>query len=58
MKKLTENQKLYQFFIFNGFNVHVKLEENGQPESITHMLDLVDLFPDVDVGSKLIRYWV
>ena len=47
-KKLRANQKLHQFYTINGI-VHVKLEENGPPKSITHMLDLVNLFPDIEI---------
>ena len=31
--------------------VRAKLEENGPPKNITHMLDLVNLFPDVQIHS-------
>ena len=49
-KKLRANQKLHQFYTINGI-VRVKLEENGLPRSITHMLDLANLFPDIEVDS-------
>ena len=49
-KKLRANQKLHQFYTINGI-VRVKLEENGPPKSITHMLDLVNLFPDIEIDS-------
>ena len=49
-KKLRANQKLHQFYTINGI-VRVKLEENGPPKSITHMLDLVNLFPDIEINS-------
>ena len=49
-KKLRANKKLHQFYTINGI-VRVKLEENGPPKSITHMLDLVNLFPDIGIDS-------
>ena len=49
-KKLRANQKLHQFYTVNGI-VQVKLEENGPPKSITHILDLVNLFPDIEINS-------
>ena len=49
-KKLGANQKLHQFYTINGI-VLVKLEVNGPPKSITHMLDLVKLFPNIEIGS-------
>ena len=49
-KKLRANQKLHQFYTVNGI-VRVKLEENGPPKGITHMLDLVNLFPDIEIDS-------
>ena len=49
-KKLRANQKLLQFYTINGI-VRVKLEENSPPRSITHILDLTNLFPDIEVDS-------
>ena len=49
-KKLRANQKLHQFYTKNWI-VRVKLEENSLPRSITHMLDLANLFPDIEVDS-------
>ena len=49
-RKLRANQKLHQFYTINGI-VRVKLEENCPPKSITHMLDLVNLFPDIEIDS-------
>ena len=49
-KKLRAYQKLHQFYTING-TVRVKLEENSPPKSITHMLDLVNLFPDIETDS-------
>ena len=49
-KKLRANQKLHQFYTINGI-ARAKLEENGPPKSITRMLDLVNLFPDIEIDS-------
>ena len=49
-KKFRTNQKLHQCYTINGI-VRVKLEENGPPKSITHMLDLANLFPDIEIDS-------
>ena len=49
-KKLRANQKLHQFYTINGI-ARVKLEENSPPRSITYMLDLANLFPDIEVDS-------
>ena len=58
-KKLRANQKLNQFYTINGIFC-VKLEENGPTKSVTHMLDLVNLFPDSLklIVCKLICYWL
>ena len=49
-RKLRENQKLHQFYTINGI-VRVKLEENCPPKSVTHMLDLVNPSPDIEIDS-------
>ena len=49
-RKLRANQKLHQFYTINGI-VRVKLEENCPPKSVTHMLDLVNPFPDIEIDS-------
>ena len=49
-KKLRPKQKLHQFYTINGI-ARVKLEGNSPPKSITHMLDLVNLFPDIEIDS-------
>ena len=49
-KKLRTNQKLHQFYTINEI-VRIRLEENGLPRSITRMLDLANLFPDIEVNS-------
>ena len=46
-----EKQKLHQFYTINGINVRVRLGENGPPKGITHMLDLVNIIPDIDIDS-------
>ena len=49
-KKLRENKKLHRFYTINGI-VRVKLEENDPLKSITLMLDLANLFPDIEIDS-------
>ena len=49
-EKLRANQKLNQFYTINGI-VCIKLEENDPSKSIAHMLDLVNLFSDIDINS-------
>ena len=49
-RKLRANQKLHQFYTINGI-ARVKLVENCPPKSVTHMLDLVNLFPDIEIDS-------
>ena len=49
-KKPRANQKLHQFYTINGI-FRVKLEENGPPKSITHMLGLVNLFSGIEIDS-------
>ena len=48
--KNLANQKLHQFYTINGI-VYVKLEKNGPPKSITPILDLVNLFPGIEIDS-------
>ena len=49
-KKLRENQRLYQLYTINSI-ARVKLEKSGLFKIITHMFDLVNLFPDIDINS-------
>ena len=38
------------FYTVNGM-IRVKVNENRPPKGITHMLDLVNLFPDIEIDS-------
>ena len=49
-KKPRENQRLYQFYTINRI-ARVKLEKSGLFKIITHMFDLVNLSPDIDINS-------
>ena len=50
VRSLQQIKNCIGFILLMGFG-HVKLEENGLPKSITHMLDLVNLFPDIEIDS-------
>ena len=47
-KNLKATQKIHQFYMISGL-IHVKLEETGPSRVITHMIDLKELFPDVNL---------
>ena len=49
-KKLRAIQKIHQFYTISGL-IRVKLEETGPSKIITHMVDLKDLFPDIDIEN-------
>ena len=49
-KKLRVIQKVHQFCTLTGL-IHVKLEEIGPSKIVTHMVDLKELFPDVDIEN-------
>ena len=49
-KKLRTTQKIHQFYTISGL-IHVKLQETGPSKIITHMVDLKDLFPDIDIEN-------
>ena len=49
-KKLRATQKIHQFYTISGL-IHVKLQETGPSKIITHMVDLKDLFPDIDIEN-------
>ena len=49
-KILRAIQKIHQFYTISGL-VRVKLEETGPSRIITHMVDLTELFPDVDIKN-------
>ena len=47
-KKLRAIQKIHQFYTISGL-IRVKLEETGPSRIIIHMVDLKELFPDIDI---------
>ena len=49
-KKLTAIQKIHQFYTISGL-IRVKMEETGPSKIITHMVDLKDLFPHIDIEN-------
>ena len=49
-KRLREIQKIRQFYTISSL-IRVKLEETGPSRIITHMVDLKELFPDVDIEN-------
>ena len=49
-KKLRAVQKIHQFYTISGL-IRVKLEETGPSRIITHMVDLQELFSDVDIEN-------
>ena len=49
-KKLRDKQKVYQCYAINGL-IRLRIEESGQAKTITHMVDLQDLFPDIEIDS-------
>ena len=44
-KKLTEKQKVHQYYTANGL-IRLRIEESGQAKIITHMVDLQNLFEE------------
>ena len=48
-KKLRSLGKIHSFFISNS-TIKIKLQENSNPESITHSSDFEKFFPDVDLS--------
>ena len=49
-KKLREKQKVYQYYTINGL-IRLRIQESGPAKTITHMVDLQNLFPDIDIDS-------
>ena len=49
-KKLMAIQKIHQFYTISGL-IRVELEETGPSKIITHMVDLKELFPDIDIEN-------
>ena len=59
-KKLMDKQKLYQYYTINGL-IRLRIEESGQAKTITHMVDLQNLLPgidiDIDIGSSIFFFF-
>ena len=49
-KKLRDKQKVYQYYTINGL-IRLRTEESGQAKTITHMADLQNLFPDIEIDN-------
>ena len=49
-KRLKGDKKIYQFYTNNGI-IRLKLVENGSVKTITHVNDLKDLFPNIDIDN-------
>ena len=49
-KKLRAFQKIHQFYLISAL-IHVKLEETGPSKIITQMVDLKEIFPDIDIEN-------
>ena len=49
-KKLRDKQKVYQYYTINGL-IRLPTEESGQAKTITHMVDLQNLFPDIEIDN-------
>ena len=50
-KKLRSLGKIHSFFISNS-TIKIKLQENSNPEPITHSSDFDKFFPDVDLSPS------
>ena len=49
-KKLRDKQKVHQYYTINSL-IRSRIEESGQVKIITHMIDLQNLFPDIEIDS-------
>ena len=49
-KRLKGDKKIHQVYTNNGI-IPLKLVENGSVKTITHVNDLKDLFPDIDIDN-------
>ena len=50
MQKLRAIQKIQQFYKISGL-IRVELEKSGPSRIITHMVDLKELFADIDIEN-------
>ena len=49
-KKIRGRQKVHQYYTINGL-IFLRIEESDQVKIITHMVDLQNLFPDIEIDS-------
>ena len=49
-KTSRDKQKVHQYYTINGL-IRLQIEESGQAKIITHMVDLPNLFPDIEIDS-------
>ena len=49
-KKLRDKQKVHQYYTINGL-IRLRIEQSSQAKIINHMVDLQNLFPDIDISS-------
>ena len=49
-KKLRDKQKVYQYYTING-SIRLRTEESGQAKTVTHMVDLQNLFLDIEIDN-------
>ena len=49
-KRLNGDKRIHQFYTNNGI-IRLKLVKNGSVQTVTHVNDLKDLFPDMDIDN-------
>ena len=49
-KKLWDKPKVYQYYTTNGL-LYLQIEESGQAKNINHIVDLQNLFLDIEINS-------
>ena len=49
-KKLRDKQKVHHYYTIIVI-IRLRIEEPGQAKTITHMVDLQNLFPDIEIDS-------
>ena len=49
-KQLNGDKRIHQFYTNNGI-IRLKLVKNGSVKTVTHVNDLKDLFPDMDIDN-------
>ena len=49
-KKLRDKQRVHQYYTINGL-ICLRIEESDQAKIITHMVDLQNLLPDIEIDS-------